>query len=376
MKKTIFFIDPNSYFNMRFYDESLLNNMNFENAEVTLFGNILFDGILNKNIKTKLIYSYNTKSGIRKIISYLQTQIILFYNILRYKPNVIHIQYVKVYQFDWLLLKTIAFFCRGTKIVYTAHNILPHDTGKRFYAIFKKIYNTVDVIIVHTKPTKKTLTSEFEINPDKIYVIPHGLLNHCVKQNDVNDKKQLIRKNLNNNLLTYLFVGKINNYKGIDILLEGWQLLPDEYKKRAQLVIAGLGKIPDTNINMEANNIKLFAYEDFMSNEEFIGYIQLSDVVLLPYKKISQSGVLLTVLYEKKPIIVSPIEGLIEPFEFGNTGWIMKDISSIELKNSIMNSIDDLQNNKFTVTEETWNNIENYYSWKNISLATQKIYNQ
>ena len=50
-----------------------------------------------------------------------------------------------------------------------------------------------------------------------------------------------------------------------------------------------------------------------------------SDVLLLPYKEISQSGVLLSGLKYKKTFIVSNVGGLTQPFNLGKVGWVLEN---------------------------------------------------
>ena len=113
----------------------------------------------------------------------------------------------------------------------------------------------------------------------------------------------------------------------------------------------------------------------FLTNEEFIALIEIGDIIVFPYRKISQSGVLLTVLSKHKPICVTPVGGLTEPFEIGEIGWISKSTECkdlIQILNEIYtskNKIDQIKNNK-----ELWKKIDTYYDWKKISKQTYNLY--
>jgi len=101
----------------------------------------------------------------------------------------------------------------------------------------------------------------------------------------------------------------------------------------------------------------------------------MSDVVLFPYREISQSGLLLTTLAYRKAVIVSNKGGLTQPFLLGKVGWILSELNAVELKNAIeyvsMNKdeLDQIETN-----ENLWKKIQNYYSWENIGNQTTKIY--
>ena len=47
----------------------------------------------------------------------------------------------------------------------------------------------------------------------------------------------------------------------------------------------------------------------------------LTDVFLLPYKRISQSGILLSALELSIPFIVTNVGGLAEPLKIADVGW-------------------------------------------------------
>ena len=67
-------------------------------------------------------------------------------------PDVIHVQYLPMLK--WRLPIDLWFieFCRkrGSKIVLTVHDLLPHDTGETHKQTFHDLYHMVDGIICHS----------------------------------------------------------------------------------------------------------------------------------------------------------------------------------------------------------------------------------
>ena len=65
---------------------------------------------------------------------------------------------------------------KNTKIVLTAHNVLPHINGYQYKNILEKIYSYIDGIIVHSEVLKKQMIKIFgeKVNDWSICVIPHG----------------------------------------------------------------------------------------------------------------------------------------------------------------------------------------------------------
>ena len=138
-ENSFFYVNPMGYKNLGQYDASSLSNVK---KNVHYFTSIKFDN-QNLNLPTYKIYSYTDKNGVKKILSYFYSQLILLKKIIQIRPKAIHFQWLKVPQFDYLLILLLKLF--GTKIVFTAHNILPHDSENKFKWIFgsKLISNLV-----------------------------------------------------------------------------------------------------------------------------------------------------------------------------------------------------------------------------------------
>ncbi len=125
------------------------------------------------------------------------------------------------------------------------------------------------------------------------------------------------------------------------------------------------------------NGLKNVIIENrFLTNEEFENYLDLSDVVLLPYSKISQSGILLSLISKRKPILVSNLEGLKEPFKFGKVGWILEELSSKNLAKKLEEISRNLQEIEEIKKSKVWNKLDEYYDWKSIGEKTTKMYKE
>lgn len=363
-----------SYNNLAEYDYKLLTGYREANFKLYFWGNKKYN-FNSMPGKTRLIFNYSNYSiNLAKMISYMISWCKIFISSIFTRPDIIHIQWLKVPRFDYYIICLIKLFLPKCKIIFTAHNILPHDSGKKHFKTFQSIYSKIDHIIIHTFSSQNELINEFKISQLKLTVIPHGLLSMEYDNNEVQSfiekyKKEFALKDK----LVFLMIGGISTYKGVDILLDAWN---DEEKglkskKDCLLIIAGKGDI-DYQKPIADNCIII---NKFLTNEEFIALIEIGDIIVFPYRKISQSGVLLTVLSKHKPICVTPVGGLTEPFEIGEIGWISKSTECkdlIQILNEIYtskNKIDEIKNNK-----ELWKKIDTYYDWKKISKQTYNLY--
>ncbi len=131
-------------------------------------------------------------------------------------PDLVHFQWFKVPKLDLFFIKLIK--RKNIKIVFTAHNVMPHNTGNKYFYDFKKIYEFVNRIVARTDKTKEEIISVFGINSNKIQVIPHGILdlnaykNTPFKPKDTAKDKEVV----------FSMLGNLGGYKEIDSLIDAW----------------------------------------------------------------------------------------------------------------------------------------------------------
>lgn len=371
-EECILLIDPNSYGNLQMYDDKLLEGLSHIAKErLMLVGNVKYIEHKNKGYDVELIYSYSDKRGFNKVFSYLKSSWRLIDFIKKNKLRVVHFQWFKLYYLDFLIIEYIKILLPEIKIVYTAHNILPHNSGEKYFNIFKKIYHSVHNIIVHDEITKRKLANKFCLPINKISTIPHGLFDFDLSKQVTSNKINKIFDKIPEHCIKYLMIGKISKYKGIDILYDAWKTFSND--KNRHLIIAGSDEKQLCQPFKSFKNVSII--DEFLLDEEFTYLIEKSDIIVLPYLQISQSGVLLTVINQKKSVIVSPIGGLIDPFKFGKIGWVMDSIDSKSLIEIILKvskeDILEIESNHYL-----WNTLFKQYDWDEIAQKTYDVYNK
>ncbi|KQC29339.1 glycosyltransferase [Flagellimonas eckloniae] len=365
-KNITFFVNPMGYGTLGKYDYNILSNIEKHKTlylcnTQTQFSD--FDGDI------KRIYDYSSKRGLGKIWSYLKSQSLLLKMVGKYKPRSIHFQWLKIPYLDFFLLLILN--SKKIKTILTVHNVLPHGSGNKYHFIYKKIYSKVNTLIAHTDRTKEELSETFNVKKDKIEVIPHGTFKtEGLNRSEINIiKEQLLKNEGLQNKTVFGALGRINPYKGIELIVDAWMSISTEERNKMHLIIAGEGESPVLNTLQGADNTTII--NKAVSNEEFYAFLEISDYVLLPYLKISQSGFLLTALNEKKRVIVSDKGGLTEPFRFGSIGYVLDDLKVETLKNTILKAT---KNKEKHPDEKVWSRIFDYYDWKSIAKMTEKLY--
>jgi glycosyltransferase involved in cell wall biosynthesis len=225
-------------------------------------------------------------------------------------PDIVHVQFLPMLLSPLPLDLWFVRFCRmrGSKIVLTVHDLLPHDTGEAHKETFRSLYRMVDGIICHSGSIQTRLEAEFSVPEKKIAVIPHGPFFYDLPA--TNSEQTLRSFNLDPQKLLVLWQGIIFPYKGIDLLLNAWQQV-EASSDDAVLLIVGTGspellqQIHEQISRLNLKRVKL--HLRFVSTEELVALYRAADIVVYPYRAITTSGALATGLALGKTILASDL---------------------------------------------------------------------
>lgn len=135
-----------------------------------------------------------------------------------------------------------------------------------------------------------------------------------------------------------LFFGYIRHYKGLDLLLDALVLLLQKDPTYA-LLIAGesyenVG--PLTKFIVENNLSQRVVFENsYIDNEAVYKWFKAADVVLLPYRSATQSGILNMAYGFEKPVVCTNVGGLSEFIEDGKTGVLVHEVTATSIAQGI-----------------------------------------
>ena len=368
--RTIYYVDPQSYNNLALYDYNLLSNIN--DYSIIFWGNSKYpkENNCNHNISYKLLFKYSAKNKIFKYFSYMFSLIVLGYNIIRDKPHIVHVQWIKV----WHLDVQLQVLCKlvGSKYIITAHNVVPHKYNNKYLFRYWLHYKMCTAIIVHDNNTKHIMVNNYKIEDVNVSVIPHGYLRYKYNEERVDILIKEYETLYKNNKIMIAMLGAQSKYKGTDIFVDTIA----GYDNDDNIIWIIWGK----NINIEYTKIikktNVIIKDEYISDEEFVAIMRCSDVIVLPYRTISQSGILMTAIAERTPVIVSKNGGLSDPIKYGNIGWVLTENTVREL-DSTLNKV--ISNKEFVAIKNNileWDKVEKQYSWENIALNTATLYDK
>lgn len=293
------------------------------------------------------------------------------------KPDIVHFQWLTLLTKSSLEKWLIQSLKRQKiKIVYTVHDLVPHDTGEEHLKKFCEIYNLVDLLICHTRDTKQKLAEKCNVPMDKINIIPHGPLFHDSNEGlDQKAAKALLK--IPNDCVTVLLFGLIRPYKGTEFLLDVWKKV-SESRDNVLLLLAGNGDQEylshlDAYIKRLNLSHKVQTVYKHIPVEELPIYHKAADILVYPYKSIYQSGALLTGMTYGKAIVATEVGGFKETIQHEINGVLVTYGEEEELLRALLRLIDEPETRQ-QLGNNALDTIKESYSWDLIADKTLDCY--
>jgi len=370
-----------------YYDAYLCQALQAENISVTL-GAITYHldsscfgrrSVSNDPGLLDFVGRFKLPKIIRQTLKVLEMIINILALALRFilsPPDVVHVQYLPMLERHVPIELWFLRHCRhlGSALVCTVHDILPHDSGQAHAQSFQRVYGMMDAVICHSDAAKEQLIAGFNIERERIWVIPHGPLFF----EGSGAHMPAVRSRLDGvSDVIVLCQGWIRPYKGIDFLLDSWQEVQRSGAK-AKLVIAGNGD--PSLLNAIRERVCSLGMEDsvelcfrFQSVEEMLSYYQAADIVVYPYKAITTSGALMTGISQRKAIVATSLPLFREVLQHGKNALLCNYGDTAQLASALLSLISDpmlrsrLANEAVTLSRDA-------DAWQQIAAQTKSCY--
>ena len=254
-------------------------------------------------------------------------------------------------------------------IMAICHNIIPHEEHLLDTRLTKRFFCFIDSFIVLSKKVENELLNivpgaKYKYSPHPVYNIFKNTLSKEQAKAELNiaTKKVL------------LFFGLIRKYKGLDILINAMEKINTELDDYTLLIVGECyeNKAKYTDLIKNAgitDNVQ--CHYSFVPDNEVGKYFSASDVVVLPYKSASQSGIVQIAYHFDTPVIVSDVGGLPEIVDEGKTGYCVEPSSNAFAK--AIKAFYEKDN-----INELNSNISDYksqFSWDGIVNAIEELVN-
>ncbi|MBQ3872254.1 MAG: glycosyltransferase [Bacteroidales bacterium] len=220
----------------------------------------------------------------------------------------------------------------GCKSVVVLDNVIPHEPHFFDKPLTKYFLNGCTGFVSMSESVENDLLS---LRPDAPHILKaHPLYSHfgaklpkdeaCRSLGIPSDKK------------TLLFFGLIREYKGLDILLEAFRELPEEY----QILVAGepYGSFEKYQeiIDTLPGKDRVHLFTDYVRDSEVKKFFSASDLAVLPYRSATQSGISSVALNFDLPMVVTDVGGLASTIGSRGTGIVAPTPSPEAIRKEIL----------------------------------------
>jgi beta-1,4-mannosyltransferase len=268
----------------------------------------------------------------------------------------------------WSWLRMVGFIAilmflrwRGVHLVWTVHNLRPHicwheDIAQR---TVQHVINQCHALTCHHHVTRQQLLTNYHVN-SPITVVPHGHLDQPFGPL-MSRQHARIQLGLDQDIPVFVFLGMIRPYKGIDTAIAALVHVP-----QAHIIIAGLpadkqylSQIHRQTASMTNVTVKPY----FLPDDEAALYLAACDALLLPYRAITTSGMLVNAQASGIVCVVPDLPPLAEQVQDGINGFVYKSGSVDDLAHTLTRVIAHPQRDtigihaKHQLQDHTWDNV-------------------
>lgn len=259
----------------------------------------------------------------------------------RYQPAVVHIA-SRIGAFRGLIQE---FGRLGVKVVCTVHDPSPHSERRTWWGrVHTAAYDTylmpwllrqAAALHVHSSDHAGALVERYHVENSRIYVAQHGV--GLTEEIAVGNRTPPELGSLERGAPTMLFFGRIEPYKGLDLLFSATrqvlQVLPT-----MRLLIAGAGTVPPIPADIRHCVVLI---NRFVADDEIKAIFAAAQLVVLPYTAATQTGVIPLAAALGRPAIATRVGALPELIVDGITGLIVPPQSAAALAEAMLSLLTD-----------------------------------
>ena len=217
---------------------------------------------------------------------------------------------------------------RTAKLLFICHNVIPHDAGQLHLRMMRRLLDKGDFAIVHSQKEKHLINS---IAPGlRVLKHYHPIYDFFARGRPGGNHQalsELARDNLrlSKHKLVLLFFGFVRPYKGLDLLIRA---IP-EISRRLDVALLIVGEFWRGKRRFERMlgdlgvQSRVTIIDRYVPDEQVWEYFEAADLVVLPYREATQSGVIQIAFGFGKPVLTTDVGGLSEVVEDGKTGYVV-----------------------------------------------------
>jgi glycosyltransferase involved in cell wall biosynthesis len=271
-------------------------------------------------------------------------------------------------EFQTLVALLLKLLCNKKVVVKMSSSGVTSDIRllhKKVYGqLFLLCARYVDAIIAVCKESAREILAE-GFPGDRLVEIPNGVDTGTFTHHDCRGAGEE---------RTITFIGRLDGYKGVDYLLQGFKTLLSEID-RARLIIVGTG--PDeTHLHYLTDELGIQGHVAFRGKQENIpGILSETDIFVLPSLSEGMSNVLLEAMACGLPVVATAVGGNSDLISDRYNGILIPPHDSMRVRDALLEL---LKNDRLarTLGNAARKTIEEQYTMERIADDYVRLYSQ
>ena len=200
---------------------------------------------------------------------------------------------------------------------------------------------------------------------DRVRVVPHGAFGY------LRDQPQVAPPVAAAGPLAAM-PGILRPYKGADVLVRAWPAVRDRVHG-ATLVIAGRSMMDVADLGTPGAGVEIL--DRFLSDAELAALLRRADVVVLPYRRIDNSGVLFAALAFGRALVLSDAGGFRELHDEHGIGVLAPPGDAPALATAVAGVLED-DAGRAELEAASRRAAEGPFSWELVARRHEEIYGE
>jgi glycosyltransferase involved in cell wall biosynthesis len=271
----------------------------------------------------------------RKLVNLIRYHLSLMWYAARHRHAIVHLIGLIEPPLLCGVIEGLWFHLVSHRYVLTVHDIVPHDRGTRLnHLLFGWSFRIADRLVVHTPRVRDELMVRHGVDAERITVMEHGL-------EPLRGPLPSLATYRSGERFRLLFFGYVMRYKGLDLLLDALA----DFAYPFTLTIAGSCRDPalaaalQAQIETHPKRDSIHWINQYVHERDIESHFASSHALVLPYRRIDQSGVLFQALRFGLPVVATRV-GALASYVTPEVGEVCEPVQSGEIRDALVRLVD------------------------------------
>ncbi len=285
---------------------------------------------------------FGDRSRAVKLASFLLARRRILREVRRRGIQIVVLYYVLEPFLDGLLVRHLR--KRGVATVVCVHDVLPLRPGFDARGAHGRLYRSADRLLAFGSGPRRQLVEDFGVDPGRVADARFGVAQGPPPSPE-GRKEARRRLDLREDEDVVLCLGQVKKNKDVGLLIEAFGRVADRHPGARLYVVGRPWRVDLAPFVRRAEEMGLADRVVFrpawIAEEDMTAWLRAANLVVLPYRELYQSDVILRACAEGAPIAATDVGNLPDLVRPGNTGWLVPTGDADALGAAVGQALDD-----------------------------------